>query len=179
MNIIWHRISIQTLLFQACLPTRQNGVENRDKAYYLIAKMSLYFRLSNESWLRDYLTVKLRFLHSFLLIGYLPFASLDRERPKDDFIDSRETEERARSLPWDTEWHQKHDVIYYASCCILGRGGCSDQRSHNKNWTPGKDRKTGWKENQPCEDSKERWNPDNGVIFQRSLDGSSKNDYFR
>ena len=25
--------SIQTLLFQACLPTRQNGVENRDKAY--------------------------------------------------------------------------------------------------------------------------------------------------
>ena len=34
MKIIWHRISIQTLLFQACLPTRQNGVENRDKAYY-------------------------------------------------------------------------------------------------------------------------------------------------
>ena len=32
-KIIWHRISIQTLLFQACLPTRQNGVENRDKAY--------------------------------------------------------------------------------------------------------------------------------------------------
>ena len=24
---------IQTLLFQACLPTCQNGVENRDKAY--------------------------------------------------------------------------------------------------------------------------------------------------
>ena len=35
MKIIWHRISIQTLLFQACLPTRQNGVENRDKAYYV------------------------------------------------------------------------------------------------------------------------------------------------
>ena len=34
MKIIWHRISIQTLLFQACLPTRQNGVENRDKAYF-------------------------------------------------------------------------------------------------------------------------------------------------
>ena len=34
MKIIWHRISIQTLLFQACLPTHQNGVENRDKAYY-------------------------------------------------------------------------------------------------------------------------------------------------
>ena len=34
MKIIWHRISIQTLLFQACLPTRQNGVENRDKAYW-------------------------------------------------------------------------------------------------------------------------------------------------
>ena len=33
MKIIWHRISIQTPLFQACLPTRQNGVENRDKAY--------------------------------------------------------------------------------------------------------------------------------------------------
>ena len=33
MKIIWHRIPIQTLLFQACLPTRQNGVENRDKAY--------------------------------------------------------------------------------------------------------------------------------------------------
>ena len=27
------QISIQTLLFRACLPTRQNGVENRDKAY--------------------------------------------------------------------------------------------------------------------------------------------------
>ena len=33
MKIIWHQISIQTLLFQACLPTRQNGVTNRDKAY--------------------------------------------------------------------------------------------------------------------------------------------------
>ena len=33
MKIIWHRISIQTLLFRACLPTRQNDVENRDKAY--------------------------------------------------------------------------------------------------------------------------------------------------
>ena len=31
MKIIWHRISIQTLLFQACLPTRQN----REKAYYV------------------------------------------------------------------------------------------------------------------------------------------------
>ena len=27
---------MQTLLFQACLPTRQNGVENRDKAYLLV-----------------------------------------------------------------------------------------------------------------------------------------------
>ena len=35
MKIIWHRIFIQTQLFQACLPTRQNGVENRDKAYYM------------------------------------------------------------------------------------------------------------------------------------------------
>ena len=33
MKIIWHRISIQTLLFQACLPTRQSGIENCDKAY--------------------------------------------------------------------------------------------------------------------------------------------------
>ena len=30
MKIICHRISIQTLLFQAYLPTRQNGVENRE-----------------------------------------------------------------------------------------------------------------------------------------------------
>ena len=30
LKIIWHRISIQTLLFRACLPTRQY----RDKAYY-------------------------------------------------------------------------------------------------------------------------------------------------
>ena len=35
MRIIWYRISIQTPLFQACLPTRQNGVENRDKVIYL------------------------------------------------------------------------------------------------------------------------------------------------
>ena len=34
IKIIQHRISIQTLLFQACLPTRQNGVENRDKVYW-------------------------------------------------------------------------------------------------------------------------------------------------
>ena len=27
---------MQTLLFQACLPTRQNGVENRDKAYFVV-----------------------------------------------------------------------------------------------------------------------------------------------
>ena len=33
MKIIWHRISIQTLLFQACLPTRESGVKNRDKTY--------------------------------------------------------------------------------------------------------------------------------------------------
>ena len=33
MKVIGHRISIQTLLFQTCLPTRQNGIENRDKAY--------------------------------------------------------------------------------------------------------------------------------------------------
>ena len=34
MKIIWHRISIQTLLFQACLPTRQNALKTgRDKAY--------------------------------------------------------------------------------------------------------------------------------------------------
>ena len=33
MKIIWYRSSIQTLWFQACLPTRQNGVKNRDQAY--------------------------------------------------------------------------------------------------------------------------------------------------
>ena len=33
MKIICHRISIQTLLFHACMPTRQSGVENRDKTY--------------------------------------------------------------------------------------------------------------------------------------------------
>ena len=36
MKIILHRISIQTLLFQACLLSRQNGVENRDKAYPIL-----------------------------------------------------------------------------------------------------------------------------------------------
>ena len=36
MKIIQHRIFIQTLLFQVCLPTRQNGVENRDKAYLVL-----------------------------------------------------------------------------------------------------------------------------------------------
>ena len=35
-NYLTSRISIQTLLFQACLPTRQNGVENRDKAYLVV-----------------------------------------------------------------------------------------------------------------------------------------------
>ena len=38
MKVIWHWISIQTLLFQTCLPTRQNGVDNRDKAYWNQAK---------------------------------------------------------------------------------------------------------------------------------------------
>ena len=41
MKIIWQRISIQTLLFRACLPTRQNGVENRDKAYYTHTTIAL------------------------------------------------------------------------------------------------------------------------------------------
>ena len=36
MKNIRHRISIQTLLFQACLPTRQNGVVNRDMAYLVV-----------------------------------------------------------------------------------------------------------------------------------------------
>ena len=27
---------VAVLLFQACLPTRQNGVENRDKAYLVV-----------------------------------------------------------------------------------------------------------------------------------------------
>ena len=37
---------MQTLLFQACLPTLQNGVENRDKAYcsqiFNVALMSVW-----------------------------------------------------------------------------------------------------------------------------------------
>ena len=55
MKIIWHRISIQTLLFQACLPTRQNGVENRDKAYHKLKAWSLNTVLckSNESKFRQ------------------------------------------------------------------------------------------------------------------------------
>ena len=33
MKISSHRIPIQTLYFKTCLPTRQNGVGNRDKVY--------------------------------------------------------------------------------------------------------------------------------------------------
>ena len=33
MKTIWHRISIQTLLYQDTFATRQNGVGNRDKVY--------------------------------------------------------------------------------------------------------------------------------------------------
>ena len=43
------RISIQTLLFQACLPTRQNGVENRGKAYHRIVDNSEVSRLLFDS----------------------------------------------------------------------------------------------------------------------------------
>ena len=58
MKIIWHRISIQTLLFQACLPTRQNGVENRGKAYSTIVVIyqtrdtvfQSYIKHREESW---------------------------------------------------------------------------------------------------------------------------------
>ena len=46
MKIIWHRISIQHCYFKTCLPTRQNGVENRDKAY-------LFFRSGSAM---DYIT---------------------------------------------------------------------------------------------------------------------------
>ena len=35
-KIICDRISIQTLLFQACLPTRKKCVKNRDKAIFKI-----------------------------------------------------------------------------------------------------------------------------------------------
>ena len=46
MKIIWHRISKQTLLFQTCLPTLQNGVKNRDKAYWhLVVICNRCFRL--------------------------------------------------------------------------------------------------------------------------------------
>ena len=43
MKIICHRISIQTLLFQAYLPTRQNGVENHDKGYYLSGRATVQY----------------------------------------------------------------------------------------------------------------------------------------
>ena len=33
-KVICHRIPIQTLLFLATLPTRQDGTENHDKAYF-------------------------------------------------------------------------------------------------------------------------------------------------
>ena len=33
MKIIWHRISIETLYFKTCLPTRQDGFQNRDNVY--------------------------------------------------------------------------------------------------------------------------------------------------
>ena len=45
MKVIWHMISIQTLLSQACLPTRQNGVEYRDKAYYSTTFIGNYHKI--------------------------------------------------------------------------------------------------------------------------------------
>ena len=33
-EVICYRIPIQTLQFQTALPTRQDGIENRDKAYF-------------------------------------------------------------------------------------------------------------------------------------------------
>ena len=53
MKIIWHRILIQTLLFQTCLPTRQNGVENRDKAYYIQLKIFCNIFLRIAFWTGD------------------------------------------------------------------------------------------------------------------------------
>ena len=53
MKIIWHRISIQTLLFQACLPTRQNGVENRDKAYFR-EQMDVTKKIQSGTWEEEY-----------------------------------------------------------------------------------------------------------------------------
>ena len=43
-----------TLLFQDCLPTRQNGVENRDKAYYEGASAEKRVVLINEVALNNY-----------------------------------------------------------------------------------------------------------------------------
>ena len=51
MKIIWHRISIQTLLFRACLPTRQNGVENRDKALITLGSLLVTQTRSHNSFL--------------------------------------------------------------------------------------------------------------------------------
>ena len=49
IKIIWHRISIQTLLFHARLPPRQNGVENRDKAYCIHSRLLSFLDIESQS----------------------------------------------------------------------------------------------------------------------------------
>ena len=56
MKIIWHRIFIQTLLFQACLPNRQNGVGNLDKAYWYGPRCFsfTFVKLRETPWISSY-----------------------------------------------------------------------------------------------------------------------------
>ena len=45
-EVICYRNPIQTLQFLTALPTRQDGVENRDKAYWCLPTLSLSLPLS-------------------------------------------------------------------------------------------------------------------------------------
>ena len=59
MKINWHRISIETLYFKTCLPTRQDGFQNRDEV--LIASIVL----SSEYGFRP---IQCRIFRDFFLI---------------------------------------------------------------------------------------------------------------
>ena len=71
-EIIWHRISIQTLLFQACLPTRQNGVENYDKAYFTGRLMNFIKNRNQHSGLKNFKIITATFIVESL--GFISFA---------------------------------------------------------------------------------------------------------
>ena len=77
MKVIWHLISIKTLLFQACLPTCQNGVENCDidKAYLSESKRT---RLMNFHQLFDTYRVEFIEMHVYRIKTFL-VCSLNNE----------------------------------------------------------------------------------------------------